>query len=286
MNSTVTKEERKWMEKFFREFFLESSAVYTLFGTKPISAQTMIYISAEEHQKRMKALLKREGIVGEEREKMLSEMSQEHLEYDLHKNWEKWVSFIARHPNSPFIFTKRKTLSENLWTGHILNIQQTIWILEKYYDVFKKALGFDFDSVAVTMDFKNEDSAFWEQVFANHLLSGIVYGYGYKNSYFFYLLSKASKKSAEEHPIFFSLTRKREPDNRNLSVENIILPRFRSFGLPFNKDPIFERYKLEREKIKKNLNESNFFEMVFLQLTGELSDRNTSQNASIPIVIH
>lgn len=51
-----------------------------------------------------------------------------------------------------------------------------------------------------------------------------------------------------------------------------------AFGLPFNTDPILEKYKLERKKIIKNLNKSNFFEAVLLQLVGELSQEKISKN--------
>lgn len=278
INTLVTEGEREWMDKFFKEFFLESAAIYTLFGSKPISGQSIIYISSKEYQKNVIALLEKEGIKGEKKEKMLSEMTKEHLKYDFHKNWEKWISFIDRYPNSPFIFAKRRTLSKNLWTGYILNVQETIWILQKYYNIFKNELGFDFDPVSATIDFKNEDSLFWKKVFSNHLLSGIVYGYGYKNSYFFNMYIKVPKESLEKYSFFSSLIRKREQDNESHSITDIILPRFRSFGLPFNNDPIVEKYKLERKKIIKNLNKSNFFETVLLQLVGELSQEKISKN--------
>jgi len=285
LNNIVTKEERQWMEKFFKELFLESSAIYTLFGTKPLSAQTIILISAEEYQRGIAALLDREGITGKERETMLTEISREHLEYDFHKNWEKWTAFIAQHPSSPFLFAKHPTLSNKIWSAHILNVQQTIWTLQKHYDIFRQELGFDFDPVAVTMDFKNVDCTFWKQVFENHLLSGIVYGYGYKNSYFFNLYSKIPQASSDPPPFFSSLTRKGEADNRSLTVENITLPSFHSFGLPFNKDPLLEKYKLERVEIKKNLNESNFFEKTLLQLIGKNGNDYAAEHniARIPV---
>jgi len=276
-NTLVTKEEHEWMEKFFKEFFLGGASIYTLFGTKPISAEMLIFATEEECQQSTLRYLEKEGIKGKEREEALSLSMKCFREDDFSKNWEKWISFFNQYPKTPFLFAKHPTLSEKVWSGHIANVQETIWTLQKHYDLFKKELGFDFDPVSVTMDFKNEDSDFWKQVFSNHLLTGIVYGFGYKNSYFFDLLMKLENSSETLSPPLTSKTQGRSKGSFLYTLADLRLPRFRSFETLFNEDPVLEKYKLERKMIRDKLNDSNFFKMVFLQLTGELPNENNAK---------
>lgn len=99
-------------------------------------------------------------------------------------------------------------------------------------------------------------------------------GTGTKTLIYLIYTDKFLKNLKENIPYFQALQKKTEPDNKNLTVKNIILPKFYSFGLPFNKDPVLEKYKLERTEIKKSLNESNFFEATFFQLIGKAKENS------------
>lgn len=46
----VTKEEAKWLDKFFTDIFLEQGAVFTLWGTKPITVIPVYLFTDEEMQ--------------------------------------------------------------------------------------------------------------------------------------------------------------------------------------------------------------------------------------------
>jgi len=267
----LVKEDRLWMEEFFQEYFLGGPTIYTLFGSKPISGKFLTYATLDEIKASTLLFLDHANIQGEEREGILQEAVECWLEDNFTKNWEKWVCFYKTQPNTPFLFVKRPTLSKLLWSGDIANVQETIWTLQKHYDLFRKETGTDFDPVAVTLDFSNEDSPFWRQVFSNHLLTGIVHGYGYKNAYFFDLLMKHSVESKKDSPLPFGKTAEHSTGKTSYSIDGLPLPWFRSFRLPFNDDPVLERYKQERKKIQSKLNEDNFFEAVLLQLLGEYS---------------
>lgn len=261
----ISKEEKIWMDKFFDDFFLDSSAIYTLFGTKPLSSKEIIYASRKDWGNAVQPYLKNADI--KEKERAYTAVKQYCDDYDFHKNWEKWISFIKQHPKSPFLFIKRQTKTKEIALGYILNIPEMVKTLLKNYDVFKKELGYDFDPISVTMDFENIDSPFWNQVFSNHLLMGIIYGYGLKNSYLFSMEMKKITEFNEDHSLFASIKEK-EKDEQEPSLSHLLLPKFRSYRLPFNDDPILEKYKLERKKIQKELNEKNFFQKSLHQLTG------------------
>lgn len=272
--NNLVKEDRVWMEQFFQDFFLSGPPIYTLFGSKPISAATLNY--ASEDESRISALLyaDRENMQGEEREWFLRAAAEQCKADKSAENWQKWVRFFQAFPKSPFLFAKRATLSKYVWSGYIVNVQETVWTLQKHYNLFKQALDRDFDPVAVTMDFTNPHSDFWNAVFSSHLLSGIVLGFGYKNAYFFDMMMKRQTASKQADPIFSAIPV--EP-SRNIfddSIANLPLPHFRSFGLPFNEDLVVEKYKRERRRIQSHLNSDNFFEAIFLQLMGVNSQQD------------
>lgn len=262
---SLSKEDKHWIEQFFKDFFLESHAIYTVFGTKPLSFKEIIYATEEEWKQNASANIK--NLTDKQKELLYKDIKQFCNEYNFHLNWEKWISYIKKYPNSPFLFSIRPTEVKQISLGYILNIQEMVWTLIKHYDVFKKELGYDFDPIKVTMEFTNTDSSFWDKVLSNHLLQGIVHGYGLKNATFFEFYIKESNDNKIPKALFaspsFHPTVHKKP-----SIKNLPLPRFKSFGLPFNDDPILEMYKCERKKIQKNLNEKNFFEKTLHQITG------------------
>ena len=64
-----TEEERVWMQKFFKKYFLEGTSIYTLFGTKPISSEMLVLATEEEYRKATLFTLERGGVEGKEKEK-------------------------------------------------------------------------------------------------------------------------------------------------------------------------------------------------------------------------
>ncbi len=261
----LPKEEKEWIEKFFTDFFLEGHAIYTVFGSKPLSFKEIIYATEEEWKQNAVANLK--NLNAKEKELLDKDIKQFCNKYNFHLNWEKWMSFIKKYPNSPFLFSIRPTEIKQISLGYILNIQEMVWTLIKYYDIFKKELGYDFDPVKVTMEFTNINSSFWDKVLSNHLLQGIVHGYGLKNATFFELHEKKYKNNNFPKTLFATIP---FPPiiHKKPSIKNLPLPRFKSFGLPFNEDPILQMYKEERKKIQKNLNKKNFLEKTLNQITG------------------
>jgi hypothetical protein len=267
----VSPGERVWMENFFQEFFLEAPSIYTVFGSKPISGKLMNDSSFQESMKKAHLYMNEHGIKGKEKEEILLSLENSYQQDRTKEYWEKWISFIEKFPNSPYLFSKHPTRCENIWSIHILNIQQTVWVLQKYYDLFRKELGFDFDPISVTLDFKNEDSNFWKRVFSNHLLTGIVYGYGYKNSYFFNIYIQ-KHENFENNPLFSGPLPEVVDFNSENPIKSLSLPRFRSFQTPYNKDPIIEKYEDERKIIQNKINKRNFFEKTLLQIINNHSE--------------
>lgn len=89
----IASSDRLWLEKFFKDVMLEESAIYTLFGSKPMTSIPVYYFTEEE------------------KEVIYSQMTEEELasaiyvsDYDLPENLEKWESLQPLFPISKYLF--------------------------------------------------------------------------------------------------------------------------------------------------------------------------------------
>jgi hypothetical protein len=263
----ISAADEKWMSKFFTDFFLEGSAIYTLFGTKPMSQTTLIDASEEEWINSATPYLDKEG---EERKKEIESKIRDHYRnYDLSANWEKWMEWRKTWPHSPFLYRKEQVPgSKILFSAHIINVPEVAWILEKHYPLFSRELNMEFDPLDATLEFEDPHSVFWNKTFANHLLQGILYGYGERNAYFFSRQFAKHKKYIhpfDECMLGAGSSIKNEPQEG--SLEKLQLPLFRSYSPLYGQDPIITKYEKERETIQKRLKGKNFTEEVLKRVT-------------------
>lgn len=225
---------------------------YTLFGTKPMSG-TVIAIPSMEWVENSQHRL--EGLSSRKKKKLTREMVEFCKTYDLHLNWEKWVHWKAKKPPSPFLFRASPVDDDGLFTVDMINVKEAIFTLCKHYELFRTQLKQDFDPTKAALEFEDLQSSFWQEVFANHLLCGILYGYGKKNSYLFWL-----NREMENHPstaliahvVFDSALVKR--DGKGGTLREIPLPVFRSYTqTKITEDPVIAKYAAFRAKIQKHL---------------------------------
>lgn len=251
----LSKEERDWMDKFFRDYFLEGSAIYTLFGTKPISQ--VLIISANEKERIESMMPHMQNMDEDEKTNVLKELQEYSQNYDLDKNWEKWIAWKKTQGPSPFLFAKRS--SDSLMSsGYIINVREVIWSLQKHYALFSRELGQDFDPVEVALEFENLQSTFWDKVFASHLLQGILHGYGERNAYFFARQMDQSTTQEEQEKCCNLFKSEIVKNKEEGSLADLQLPSFRSYQLPYGEDPMIARYKREKEYIQEKLKGKDF----------------------------
>lgn len=192
------------MEKFFVDFFLEGSAIYTLFGTKPMSQITIVKATEEEWIESAAPYLQTES--EEQKNEIVRKIRQHYQNYDLPKNWEKWMACQKKCTHSLFLFAKRPVPdNKTLFSAYIINVPEVAWTLQKHYLLFSRELKMDFDPVDAALAFEEPDSIFWEKVFANHLLQGILHGYGERNAYFFFVSSHKKKSMPNALTIVYLL---------------------------------------------------------------------------------
>ena len=87
--------------------------------------------------------------------------------YDLNKNWEKWMEW-KKYPQSHFLFNTRSVPDDpTLFIAYIINAPEVVWTLQQHYELFSRELKMEFDPIAETLEFENSKSQFWEKVFSN-----------------------------------------------------------------------------------------------------------------------
>ncbi|NGX45255.1 MAG: hypothetical protein K940chlam2_00400 [Chlamydiae bacterium] len=254
-------EDRVWIEKFIKDFFLTESTIYTLFGSKPMSEIPLCCAAKGDWLSGYSKLI--QNYPEEKKQKALSELESYIDDYDLPINWNRWVNWSSKNLDRSFLFSKRTTDSKDLFSIYVVNVQETAWILQKHYSLISRELDMEFEPLQAVLEFEDLDSLFWQKVFNSHFVQGILHGYGKRNSYFFdrkILLQEKNTFDLYTHPIFKSALDIKD------KKKDLPLPRFRSFSSDLSQDPAHQKYQREKQQIRKTLKEKNKFDLVLKQL--------------------
>ena len=165
------------MEKFIDDYFLGKITVYSLFGSKPMTEIPICCASKQEWQSNYTNFVKQECPI-EEHDEALAEFAAFLKNYDLPENWETWIKWVSKHSNRSFLFSKRPTLSDDVFSLFILNVQEAAWILQHHYNSISRELSMEFDPLEVVMQFEDLSSPFWTKVFQSHYVQGLLHGFG------------------------------------------------------------------------------------------------------------
>lgn len=259
--SALSIEERKWMEKFFRDVMLKETCIYTLLGTKPMSVVVLHHFTDEEIQAWIDQMT-------EEEKKELIVCPEP---YDLPENWKKWEQIRDRFSLVRYLFFKRERATDPRFEDiYFVNIQQTALTIQQNYDLFKRYVGEDFDPLEVVFEIENPDSLFWKESLHNSVLLGILFGFGVQNSFCFewkYWSYPDENKKMEK--FLDSLKSRFEQDHREFTLpspSHFSLPAFASFS-DKNEDEVIQKYKMERDEIQKIYRGKNFLDLTLQKLT-------------------
>ncbi len=245
------------MNKFFRDVFLRESAIYTLWGTKPITRIIVRHISEEE--------VEREYLQLTEEEKKEVVLFPE--AYDLPENLEKWEKIQSHIPMQRYLFFKKPHPRDQRFEQlFFVNIEETAQALQEHYEIFKKHLGRDFDPLEEACNLENNDSFYWD---SNALLHGILFGYGLRNSSCFYWKWFADSEKNQKMDIFLdSLEYRFAEDLRKFThytFKHFMLPAFASFS-PEGQDEVVEKYIQERKRIQQIYKGKDFVNLTLQKL--------------------
>ena len=252
------KDYEKYKEFLTRFLFLESAA-YTLHGTKPITEIILDRRTEEEKEILRKKYFEKHAEIPKEQINNMPRIDFE-PKFSFEETWDLWKKYIKKLSMKKYLFVCRKGKGEVL-AGYefiyFVNIPETAKIIQKHYDLFRKYIGKDFDVLETVFEFKNENSSFWNKIFAEEsspeqiCLLGILFGYGIENSYEFswYFLDKRNAELKDLIDSIYSSQIKKlslQPNFKNISATCFPLPGFISFSaFDFN----IKKYEEERNKI-------------------------------------
>jgi len=237
----LSKEEKTSLNEFFCDLLFADGGAYTLYGTKPMTLSLIHKPLTEDENKSLNSLSKKE------KEKLYSfRPNLDFLKYYL--NWEKVKPKLSFNH---YLFGKF-SLNEHYDVLFFVNIEMAIRTLIKYYNDYKRILGYDFDPFKIVFEVENPQSQFWNDIIKNHALLGILLGYGQANSWFFKWNlqydnadSKMGNFIRHLHSKFYEKKIIKYPTSRYFS-----LPTFRSYGTYPDDKELLNRYNKERKKIK------------------------------------
>ncbi len=286
----LTEEEHACLEKFFRYFMLHETAIYTLAGSKPLTVMPLFYedmteeqLREDERNERVYFLLNRNNkkdmefynsLSFLEKEEKAYLIAEEDFIYPIEDLWDRWEKIQNRFPiKKKFLLVKKEWITDSwkslfprckaIYDVFLVDILKTALIIQENYELFKHAVGYDFDPLEVVFELENTTSKFWDQLRGEEgwkyaTLWGILYGFGRENAFSYTWKGRNTKepnRTEQEKLWTVSLpswssckTRPSPTDKGAFTLSNFTIPVFKSFS---EKDPVVTKYEAERENIKR-----------------------------------
>lgn len=287
-------DEKTKVEKFLRYLLFWERGIYTLLGSKPITAfdiyegnSSIDLPSISQYtdvrfyfNKDSKEDLKFYNSLGE-REKKNAIILSDHDDIldgmTLMSAWEKFSSKVQISPN--YLLIKKKYSDEEMKdltpnckeAYHILfvNVLKTACLLADYHELFAKHLGNDFHPLEEVLNMDDVDSPLWDCLFPadpTNLFQeiGILLGYGKENAQIFQWKNSCSKPNTKTffQKIYENSTYDLGKVFKNpypLSSKNFPLP---TFMIYFPLDSTQQRYEKERKEIMELYSNHTFLEFT------------------------
>jgi hypothetical protein len=251
----LSSEDRIWMETFFTGLMLQNRGIYTLCGSKPMTCVTLHYRTDEEIQAYYDQMT--------EEEKLTAVYVED---YQLTQNWEKWEHIRSHFPIDRFmLYKKNDAIDPKFAEVYFVDPFQVADVISENYDIFKDITGFDFDPIHEAFQIE-KGSSFWDKVEKNPIISGILFGFGVKNSLKFYSENWEQPEKSESIedciPHYISDGLK---DGKS-TLGNLTLPVFMSF---FKEDEVIQKYKTEREAIRAEYQGKDFLDYTLQKLISQ-----------------
>lgn len=270
------KSETKRYEEFFKKLLFLDEAVYTLFGSKPM---TEIILHPETLEERMH--LQSEALKKLSKSE-LAELEASSFEYDenywFEETWAMWEETLKTLPMKRYLFVERTIgippdMQKNRYI-YFINIAETAKVLQQHYALFRECVGFDFDPLSVVFDAKKSESPFWNAIWGREItdktvcLMGILFGYGFENSYpFSWHFSQPQSAETKE---FITSFLKLGTSTKSISAlkrfdppTSFLLPGYISFS---GYDSHKERYKQEHDRIRQIYMNADLIDCTMHQL--------------------
>ena len=239
---TLSLQEKKHLNNFFKRCFQSSGFGYTIFGQKPMSTGGLLTENGRPHVDQVKNIDDERVSCGYYMKEGLDVWDKHFKNMDL-----KEFSFISYPvPGHP-----------NLLHFDIINHNNFLRIVEDHLFDFQNFLSFKISAKEILKEYVKGEGDLFEKINKHDGFLGILLGYGKENSFKFF---KGDKLSPLVEPS--SLVGK--------DMSEILLPLFMVSKNSKETHEIMSSFEKQWEKINKIYQSENFLEMVLQKLfTGE-----------------
>ncbi len=183
--SSCSKPSSDYATMFLENVMIRECGLYVLMGSKPMSTFPIdngYPETKEEFLSYFETYLRntRKGYDTLENEYLST------VYLHIKRLWNEWKKGGNNKVGPKYLFVARKNpFGEKRLGGLFINIPNTLFTLDKYNETFIQVFGKTFDSAIILEEISNDDSEFWTKVMADHRTQGLLFGYGYRNSYMF-----------------------------------------------------------------------------------------------------
>lgn len=258
----LTSKEHENLTHFFKELLLEHGGAYTLFGDKPVTIEDIRDYNEEDFKKLNEYL------------KNHPEIPVLYVDRKIDETWKDWQRLASNFELTNYILAEINPIDFPEKTSLLvfINIKNTILILQKHYDDFKRVVGHDFNPVEVVFELKNGKQEFWDKVLYHYALCGILLGYGYENAWLFEWYM-----SRKNNPFLNNLQKNTTPsDNSDPRVKADCYLDKTPFRMPIfscldkkRSNKLIKKYSKTRKEIARYYKNHDFLEVTLNKLTSK-----------------
>lgn len=247
-------QDRDRVELFLKYMLIEEGGIYTLVGSKPMTAFSLAPV-IDEREKRELYAAKDENF-----RKHISLEKFQPTKEDARKLWNDWRKVEDKYLGSPFLIRE-----DDQYGGILINILSVTYILDRYYEEFEKIIREPITAKTFVYRIGEKGDPAWEKIKGNHYLMGLLFGFGEKNARCFSWEESEKKYFPLRRITSFSPVGTGKPVHK-LSIEDLDLPGFVSYQLI---DEQVERYRMEREKCIELFKDEDFCLLAMSILQGQ-----------------
>ncbi len=246
------------MTELFDNILFWEGAAYTLWGSKPLTMIIITHYTTEE-------------LAQFEKDQDLKASKNCYIvDTSMVENWPRWEQVCAKFPMKRYLLFRSHDSEDGRYSFiYFVDILKTATVIQNNYDLFARAVGFDFHPLEVVLELPNRDSLFWKEVedsIDSSLLWGLLFGFGRQNVYGFHWrycdCPPACEHFFQNFPNHFSNP---WPVGRvRITHKNFELPTFATFS---DEDEQLEEYKKEQAKIREIYRNGDRLEITLKKLT-------------------
>ncbi|NGX60205.1 MAG: hypothetical protein KR126chlam3_01374 [Chlamydiae bacterium] len=250
----VAPEDKVRVELFLKHVLLEEHGIYTLLGSKPMSAFPYVPIIDEREKKELYSMQT------EQFRKYISFEKFRPTREDARKLWNDWKKVEHKYLGDQYLIQE----DEDFGGGFLINILSVTYILNKHYEDFEKIVREPFDPEKVVYRIGNGLDPLWKKIKKNHFLLGLLFGFGEKNSKYFNWEQQKKIHCPQRRSSCFSPAGSGLPAHE-LTIEDLDLPAFVSYQVI---DEQVEKYRMERDRCIELFTGKDFCELAVSIMKG------------------